>query len=54
MIPLLLGVSLLTFMLMSLAPGDYFTTLSQKPQVSQETNLRLKAEFHLDRPWYVQ
>jgi peptide/nickel transport system permease protein len=54
MIPLLLGVSLLTFLLMSLAPGDYFTTLSQNPQVSQETILRLKAEFHLDRPWYVQ
>ena len=34
MIPILLGVSLLTFLLMSLAPGDYFTTLSQNPQVS--------------------
>jgi peptide/nickel transport system permease protein len=54
MIPLLLGVSLLTFLLMSLAPGDYFTTLSQNPQVSQETLLKLKAQFHLDRPWYVQ
>jgi peptide/nickel transport system permease protein len=54
MIPLLLGVSLLTFLLMSLAPGDYFTTLSQNPQVSQETILKLKAQFHLDRPWYVQ
>ncbi len=54
MIPLLLGVSLLTFLLMSLAPGDYFTTLSQNPQISQETILRLKAQFHLDKPWYVQ
>ena len=54
MIPLLLGVSLLTFLLMSLAPGNYFTTLSQNPQVSQDTILKLKAQFHLDRPWYVQ
>ncbi len=54
MIPLLLGVSLLTFLLMSLAPGDYFTTLSQNPQISQETIMRLKAQFHLDKPWYVQ
>jgi peptide/nickel transport system permease protein len=54
MIPLLLGVSLLTFLLMSLAPGDYFTTLSQNPQISPETIARLKAQFHLDRPWYVQ
>ena len=37
MIPLLLGVSLLTFLLMSLAPGDYFTALSQNPQISPET-----------------
>jgi len=54
MIPLLLGVSLLTFLLMSLAPGDYFTRLSQNPQISQDTILKLKAQFHLDRPWYVQ
>ena len=54
MIPLLLGVSLLTFLLMSLAPGDYFTTLSQNPQISPATIAHLKAQFHLDRPWYVQ
>ena len=54
MIPLLLGVSLLTFLLMSLSPGDYFTTLSQNPQISPETIARLKAQFHLDRPWYIQ
>ena len=54
MIPLLLGVSLLTFLLMSLAPGDYFTALSQNPQISPETIAHLKAQFHLDKPWYVQ
>jgi peptide/nickel transport system permease protein len=54
MIPLLLGVSLLTFLLMSLAPGDYFTALLQNPQISHETILKLQAQFHLDRPWYVQ
>ena len=54
MIPLLVGVSLLTFLLMSLAPGDYFTALSQNPQISPETIAHLKAQFHLDRPWYVQ
>jgi peptide/nickel transport system permease protein len=54
MIPLLLGVSVLTFLLMSLAPGDYFTSLSQNPQISPETIAHLKAKFHLDRPWYVQ
>ena len=54
MIPLLLGVSLLTFLLMSLAPGDYYTSLLQNPQISPDVVARLKAQFHLDRPWYVQ
>jgi peptide/nickel transport system permease protein len=54
MIPLLIGVSLLTFLLMSLAPGDYFTALQQNPQISPETIAKLKAQFHLDKPWYVQ
>jgi len=54
LIPILLGVSLLTFLLMSLTPGDYYTQLSQNPQVSPETLARLRAERHLDKPWYVQ
>ena len=54
MIPLLLGVSLLTFLLMAISPGNYFTALQQNPMVSPETIAELKARFHLDRPWYVQ
>ena len=54
MIPLLLGVSLLTFLLMAMAPGNYFTTLQQNPQVSRETIAKLQAQFHLDKPLYVQ
>jgi peptide/nickel transport system permease protein len=54
MIPLLLGVSMFTFLLMALSPGNYFTTLQQNPQISPETIARLNAEFRLDHPWYVQ
>ncbi|HEV2318240.1 MAG TPA: ABC transporter permease [Verrucomicrobiae bacterium] len=54
MIPLLLGVSVLTFLLMAMSPGNYFTALQQNPQISPDTIARLKAEFHLDQPWYVQ
>ncbi len=54
LIPILLGVSLLTFLLMALTPGDYYTQLSQNPQISPETLARLRAEQHLDKPWYVQ
>lgn len=54
LIPILLGVSLLTFLLMAMTPGDYFTQLSQNPQISPETLAQLRAEQHLDKPWYIQ
>ena len=54
LIPILLGVSLLTFLLMALAPGDYFTQLAQNPQISPEIVAKLRAERHLDQPWYIR
>jgi peptide/nickel transport system permease protein len=54
LIPLLVGVSLITFLLMSLTPGDYYTTLSQNPQVSPEKLAELRAKRHLDKPWHVR
>ena len=54
MIPILLRVSLLTFLLMSLTPGGYLQSLKQNPQISPETVEKLLANFHLDKPWYVQ
>jgi len=54
LVPILFGVSLMTFLLMSLTPGDYYTTLSQNPQISPEKIAELRAKMHLDRPWYVQ
>lgn len=53
-VPLLLGVTLFSFLLLELAPGDYFTQLQQDPTVSRETLSRLRAEFALDRPVAVQ
>ena len=54
MIPLLLGVSLLTFLLMAMSPGNYFSALQQNPQISPDTIKQLQQQFHLDQPWYVQ
>ena len=54
MVPILLGVSLLTFLLMALSPGNYFTALQQNPQISPATIENLRRQFHLDQPWYVQ
>jgi peptide/nickel transport system permease protein len=54
LVPILFGVSLLTYLLMSLAPGDYLTRLEQNPQVSPAKLAQLRAKLHLDRPWYIQ
>jgi peptide/nickel transport system permease protein len=54
LIPILLGVSLLTSLLISLTPGDYYTKLQQNPQISPEVLAQLRAKQHLDKPWYVQ
>lgn len=53
-IPILLGVSLITFLLMSLTPGDYYTQLSQNPQITPQRLAELRAKQHLDKPWYVR
>ena len=53
-IPLLLGISLLTFILLQLAPGDFLNTLAENPMVSTERLDAMRRAFGLDRPWYVQ
>ena len=54
MIPLLIGISFISFAILRLAPGDFVTTLSQDPNLSQEAVLRMRAEYGLDKPWLVQ
>ncbi|MEB3227672.1 MAG: ABC transporter permease, partial [Synechocystis sp.] len=46
--------SLLSFIIIQLAPGSYLDTLQQNPKISQETLQDLKVQFGLDQPWYVQ
>jgi peptide/nickel transport system permease protein len=54
MIPILLGVSLLTYLLMSLAPGDFYSNLAANPQVSPEKLVELRAKRHYDKSWPVR
>jgi peptide/nickel transport system permease protein len=51
---ILLGVSFLSFLLMSLTPGDFLTSLSLNPQIPAQTVEKLRKEFGLDQPWYIQ
>lgn len=48
------GVSAITFGLLSAAGGDALTSLSENPQVSQETVDRLRAVYELDRPLTIR
>lgn len=54
MIPLMLGITFISFMIISMAPGDYLTTLKMNPQISPETIERLERDFGLDKPVYIQ
>jgi len=53
-LPLLLGVSALTFLLLQLAPGDFLHQVAENPAVSDETIAAMRRRFGLDQPWYVQ
>ncbi len=54
LLPLLLAVTLISFGVMQIAPGDYLDTLRGQPTISPETIERLRVSFGLDKPWYVQ
>jgi len=55
MIPMLIGISLISFFIMHLAPGDITTTEANfNPKVSQESRQQLRALYHLDQPVYIQ
>lgn len=54
MIPLLFGISALTFILLQMAPGDFLNQMSENPAISPATIEAMRRNFGLDRPWYVQ
>jgi peptide/nickel transport system permease protein len=54
MIPLLVGITLISFAVMHLAPGDYLSQMRDDPRISPEAIEQMRREYGLDRPWYVQ
>jgi peptide/nickel transport system permease protein len=54
MIPLLFGISALTFILLQLAPGDFLNQMAENPAVSPATIEAMRRNFGLDRPWWIQ
>jgi peptide/nickel transport system permease protein len=47
-------VSVLSFALLSAAPGNFFDELKLSPQISAETIAALKTEYGIDKPWPVR
>lgn len=59
MIPTLIGISLVSFIIIQLPPGDFLTTyiataVQQGETVNEAELARLKGSYGLDRPVYVQ
>ena len=50
MVPSLLGISVVLFTVLALAPGDPFEELATNPNVPAEVRLMLRAKFGLDDP----
>ena len=46
----LMGVSLLTFLIADLAPGQYFQQMRLNPQISPQTLAGLRQEYGMDQP----
>lgn len=51
---LLFGVSLLTFLFVELAPGDYFAEMRLNPQIAPDTVSAMRARYGLERPLPVR
>jgi peptide/nickel transport system permease protein len=47
---LVIGVSILSFLFTTLAPGNYFDEMRLDPQIAPETLRALRAQYQLDRP----
>jgi peptide/nickel transport system permease protein len=50
LIPVLLGISLVLFTILAMAPGDPFEELATNPNVPPEVRANLRAKFGLDDP----
>src|SRR5262245_15213210 len=61
LIPVLLGISLVLFTILAMAPGDPFGELATNPNVPPEVRMNLRKQFGLDDPiavrygkWFTQ
>jgi peptide/nickel transport system permease protein len=54
LVPVLLGISLVLFTILALAPGDPFEELATNPNVPAEVRANLRTQYGLDDPVFVR
>lgn len=54
MIPMLIGITLLAFILVKLSPGDFLQEMRHNPQIPKEYIEQMEREFGLNLPWWQQ
>jgi peptide/nickel transport system permease protein len=54
MFPIVIGMTFVSFLIIKLAPGDYFSQLELNPSISKETIEELKKLYGLDQNLFVQ
>jgi len=55
MVPVLIGITIISFGVMKMAPGDPTSLLTDlNPNINEEAIKRIRAHYGLDQPWYVQ
>jgi peptide/nickel transport system permease protein len=54
MIPLIIGITLISFLAMSLVPGDFLSSLKMNPRISPEVIKQMEVQFGLDQPLMVR
>lgn len=53
-IPLIIGMTFISFLIIQMAPGDYFSKLKMNPEISPQTIEQMRRSFGLDKPVIIQ
>ena len=54
MIPLIIGITFMSFLAMSLVPGNFLSNLKLNPHISPQVIHQMEAQFGLDQPLLVR
>jgi peptide/nickel transport system permease protein len=54
MIPLIAGITFISFCAMSLVPGNFVSNLAMNPQITPQVLKQMEAEFGLDQPLMIR